>query len=96
MDRTYRLLRDDGLVVVAVASDEGGAPVVEPFVRKLSVTFPVLLDPRASVSRQYGASALPSSFVLDRQGRVLAAARGERVWDSPQAVAYLRAVLGAD
>ena len=73
-----------------MASDAEGVEAVMPFVSDLKVTFPVLLDSRSQVSTAYGARELPSSFLIDRHGRVVAAAKGAREWDSDGAVAYLR------
>ena len=52
MERLYQRLRDRGFVLLAVSQDEGGkAAVVEPFVRDLGLTFPVLVDPEHQVGR---------------------------------------------
>ena len=93
METAYQALADRGLVVVALASDEQGRTVVEPFVRKLNLSFPILLDSDSAVSRLYGARDLPSSFLLNRSGQVVAAARGEREWDSEASLSYLRELL---
>ena len=73
---TGRLLAERGFVVVAISSDVEGRSIVEPFIESLGVTFPVLLDPDGQVSAAYGANNLPVSFLLDRDGRVVAAAVG--------------------
>lgn len=89
MQRLYEALRDRGFVVLAVASDSAGKQVVEPFIKKLGVTFPIFLDQRSEVSNRYGARELPSTFLLDHQGNVVAAARGERDWSAPGVVDFV-------
>jgi peroxiredoxin len=68
MEQLYRRFKERGLVVLAVAADAAGSPVVAPFVKKLKLTFPVGLDPTMSVAGLYGVWALPSTFIIDRQG----------------------------
>ncbi len=84
----YERLGPDDFVVVAVSSDAEGEAVVGPFADRLGLTFPILLDRDAAVSAAYGAKSLPASFLLDPQGRVVAAARGERDWASRRAFSY--------
>lgn len=93
LEKLYQKLRAHGLVVVAIATDAEGTAKVEPFVRKYHLTFPVLLDANQNVSQRYGARDLPSTFLLDPQGNVIAAAKGERDWFSPQALSYMQEVL---
>jgi peroxiredoxin len=59
-------------VGVNVKDDEQFA---RAFVESKGITFPSLYDPRGEVAlafRDYPASAIPSTIVLDRQGRVAA------------------------
>lgn len=86
MESLYQQFRDRNLVVVAISSDEGGATQVAPFIEKLGVTFPVLLDPRGVVARLYGARNLPMTVLIDPEGRVEAAAQGARDWASKEAI----------
>ncbi len=85
MEALHQAYRTRGFTVLAVSSDADGARAVAPFVEKLGVTFPVLLDPSGEVAARYGARNLPVSFLLDAEGRVVAAAQGARDWASPQA-----------
>jgi len=59
-----------GLVVVGVAMDEPGAEVVKPFVRKNGITYLVLIGDAYTANRYGGVNALPTTFVIDREGRV--------------------------
>jgi peroxiredoxin len=81
LERLYRQHKDHGLVLVAVSLD-ADPKVVPPYVRASKLTFPVALDPKAEVGNAYGVRALPSSFVVNRQGTMTALALGPRVWDN--------------
>ena len=45
--------------------------------RKYGLTYPNLRDDRLELAPQYGTSALPETFVLDRRGRIVALSRGQ-------------------
>jgi len=81
LERLYRQHKDHGLVLVAVSID-ADPKVVGPYVRASNLTFPIALDPKAEVATAYGVRALPSSFVVDRQGTMTALALGPRAWDN--------------
>jgi peroxiredoxin len=67
----YDKHRDEGLLVVAVnATDQDSAAAARRFVAERGLTFPVALDPQGEASRQYALQALPSTFVVDREGVV--------------------------
>ena len=93
MDVLYQRYRDRGFAVVAISSDKEGAQLVRSFTEKLGVSFRILLDPDGRISEAYGAKNLPVSFLLDRQGNVIAAAQGAREWDSPEALSALEEII---
>jgi peroxiredoxin len=78
---------DGKATVVAVDWDDAGG-AARAFVRKHGWTFPVLADPDGSVGESYGVNiGLPTSFVLDPEGRIVTTFRG------PQSEATLRRAL---
>jgi len=94
MERLYQRVHDRGVELLAVSEDESGArDQVEAFVRDLNVSFPVLLDPDREVGLLYGVWGYPETFVIDRQGRVVERVIGPRVWDSPEQIAAIEALL---
>jgi len=95
MERLWQQLRPQGFVLLAVSEDEKGAAVVEPFVRQLGLTFPVLLDPEGQVGRSYGVWGYPESFLIDREGRVVERVIGPRDWTAPEHVRSLERLLAA-
>jgi cytochrome c biogenesis protein CcmG, thiol:disulfide interchange protein DsbE len=58
-----------GLSVVGVAMDEGGQDKVREFVQRFGVTYPVAL-PQPMSQMAYGLDGLPTTILVDRQGRV--------------------------
>jgi peroxiredoxin len=93
LGQLYDRFRSRGLEVVAIASDAQGESKVASFAKTMDLAFPILLDSDQAVSRRWGASNLPLTFVIDPQGRVIAAAIGERDWSSDSMTAWFEALL---
>ena len=83
------------LVVLGVSVDRGAPrPLLDPYVSRLGLTFPILLDAGSEVSRRYQTTGYPESFLIDRSGN-LASARfvGPRQWDEPEYESLVRRLL---
>jgi peroxiredoxin len=91
--RLYQQFKDKGLVVLAISEDADGAGAVAPFVKKHGLTFPIGLDPKMSVATSYGVWALPSTFIIDRQGNRAHFANGPRDWDGQAGRAFFESIL---
>jgi peroxiredoxin len=76
LEPVYRKHRDRGLRILAVnvRQDPGTA---ERFVRRLGISYETLLDVDGRVSRAYGVIGLPTTFFIDREGRLRAKVLGE-------------------
>lgn len=94
MERMYQELRDEGLRVVAVSVDApGGVRDVRSFVDELDLTFDILLDPYGGIEHAYGVSGLPTTFLIDREGRIRRKVIGITMWDEPDAMRSVRELL---
>jgi len=93
MERLWQRYKEQGLVVVALSMDSGGAKTVKPYIEHAKYTYPVGLDPKMEVAQLYGARSVPSTFIIDRQGMVRAIALGPRPWDGKAAFAYIETLL---
>jgi len=93
IEALHRRFRADDLVVLTVSEDGGGDAVVRPFVERLGVTFPVLLDPDGTVSPRYGVTGYPETFVIGRDGRVIEHFIGPTDWVSQDRVNYFQTLL---
>jgi peroxiredoxin len=56
-------------------------------------TFPILFDPESRVAEAFGVKGLPTSYVIDRQGRIVYRAVGGRAFDHPGIERILRTLL---
>ena len=67
-----RTKKDRGFSVLGVSMDDEGWEVVKPFLRDLEVNYRVVIG-NDSVAQSYGGvDALPSAFLIDREGRIAA------------------------
>ncbi|WP_243370658.1 TlpA disulfide reductase family protein [Geotalea sp. SG265] len=74
--------------MLAVSIDEGGKGAVENFFGKSGMMLPALLDTDNAVSKRYGTTGVPETFVLDKNGMIVKKVVGGMDWSDPQVVAY--------
>ena len=73
-------LADDGVQFLGIDVKETDPQFAQAFVDRFDISFPSLYDPRGEVAlafRDYPANAIPSTIVLDPEGRVAAVYTGE-------------------
>ncbi len=93
VERLWQQYRRQGLVVLAVNVDRGGADSVRDYVREYGLSFPVVLDPQGELRNRYAVRALPTTYVIGRKGRILGRIFGARDWGSPNAQVWIDALL---
>ena len=93
LDRMQAQLGQD-LTVLAISEDRNGESVVAPFLAKLGVGhLAVYLDSSNAALNAFGVTGLPTSFLISRDGTVLAKIEGATEWDDPAMIATLRSYL---
>jgi peroxiredoxin len=60
-----------GFAVLGISTDDDGAEVVRPFVRTHGIIYPILLDDGSAADAFGNVYGLPTTFLIDRNGRVL-------------------------
>ena len=81
---------DFGIVTVNVGESR---QQVERFMQQVPVELPVLMDYDSSVSRDWKLYVYPSSYLLDRHGKIRYAYLGALEWDSMENVEIIRDLL---
>jgi peroxiredoxin len=76
IEPVYRAYKDQGLRLLAINVRQD-AQTAAAFVEPLGISYEVLLDEDGAVARAYGVSGLPTTFFLDRQGRLATRILGE-------------------
>ncbi|MBN8656803.1 MAG: redoxin domain-containing protein [Anaerolineae bacterium] len=61
--------QSEGFVLIAISQGET-RDIVLPFINEFDLTFPIWLDTGSQAGRSFNTMNLPSSYVIDRNGRV--------------------------
>ena len=67
----YEEYKDEGLVVVGIALDRGGAAAVKPFIESNGVSYPILIGDQNVQASYGGIRGIPTTFIIDRHGRIM-------------------------
>jgi len=92
METLYQRFKAQGLEILAVDIGEDNA-TVQRFINNNRYTFPVLMDTNKRVSTLYGIEAIPTSYIIDREGKIIAKITGSIHWDTPRIIAAFDALL---
>jgi len=87
LERLSRSLNGSASLLGVDYSDDAGS--ARALIRELHLTYPMLRDGNGEVGDAYGLSGLPTTAILDSQGRVVRLLRG------PQTAASVRSALRA-
>lgn len=91
MQRAHSALSQEGIAVIAINVGDDAAAIDE-FLAETPVDFPLPMDPDSKVAQRYPLKGLPTTYVIDPQGRLVYSAEGEREWDDPHLLAQVRAL----
>lgn len=94
LDRLQAALGGPDFVVLTVSQDRDGAAAVVPWYRRMGVEhLPVLIDERATAARAFGLTGLPTTLLIDRDGRILNRVLGGKEWDRPATMAMIERAI---
>jgi thiol-disulfide isomerase/thioredoxin len=81
MNRLAAAYDEDEFAIVSINFREDPDHILQ-FMREVNVDFPVLMDEDGAVSRDWGVFAFPSSFIIDRNGRIRYSVNTAIEWDT--------------
>ena len=92
MERLRLKMAGRPLVILALDSVE---PVedVQAFLTTMKLDFPILLDPEGENTRRWKVYALPTTFLLDKAGRIRHVLKGGAEWDEGEALEAIEGLL---
>lgn len=76
----YRKYQDRGFRVIGINKDQEPAEI-ERFVKRYPVSFALVTDPNDSLAKSLRVTAMPTAYLIDRQGMIRAVHRGFRSED---------------
>jgi cytochrome c biogenesis protein CcmG/thiol:disulfide interchange protein DsbE len=81
-------MKGRGIVVVGVSIDVDG-DAYHRFLKLHNINFVTVRDPEQKVSRMYGTSGWPETYIIDRQGVLRRKFVGPVDWNAPDIVEFL-------
>jgi len=92
MEKLYQRFKSSGLEIVAVNLQED-RDSVQRFVDEYDLSFHVLLDTTGRIGATYGARSIPTTYIVGRDGTVLAGTIGTREWDTEEYIRFFEKLL---
>lgn len=92
IERLRGRLADTDVRFLIVAAEVEGP--VRRFLRRYRYDLPIYLE-KTPVPHAFGLLGLPTSWLVDREGRIALIRHGEAVWDTDEVEAFVRALAGA-
>lgn len=90
LDRLQGLRGGRDFAVLALSMDRQGMAVVQPFFESLELRrLETYLDPGGMAARGFGVTGLPTTILIDAEGREAGRLAGPAEWDAPEAVALI-------
>jgi peroxiredoxin len=95
LNRAWAELQGKGVAMLAINAAEDRAAVAA-FVGDHPIAFPVLLDSDGEAGTRWAVKGLPTTFVIDRAGRIVYRVIGDREWDDPALIDQLLELAAPD
>jgi thiol-disulfide isomerase/thioredoxin len=91
----HQKLSDKGLVILPVNVDEDpqAGTFIKDFWKTKNFPFPTFFDPSHKGTDFFQVDALPSNFVLDKKGRLVAQGYGANDWSDEKSVKFIEQLL---
>ena len=93
LEELYQRFKSDNFDMLGISNDMFGDRVVRPYIKAKNITFPMLLDQRMIVSRQYGIVSLPTTILIDPQWIIIGILQGAENWSDPETLLYFENLL---
>ena len=94
LDRLQAKLGGPDFEVVPLSIDREGLPVVKAFYEELGLkALGIYVDQSGKANRQLGAVGIPTTLLVDREGRELGRTLGPAQWDSDEILEFLRGFI---
>ncbi|WP_295443047.1 TlpA disulfide reductase family protein [uncultured Thiodictyon sp.] len=91
IQRAYETLAAEDIAVVAISVGDDPQDIAA-FLEDEPVDFALPMDTDSKVAQRYPMKGLPTTFVIDPEGRLVYSAMGSRAWDDPKLLDQVRAL----
>lgn len=70
LEKLYALYRQK-VAMYLISTDPEGSEIVRPYVNKMQISIPVLIDKYSDIARNYGIDKYPSMVLIGKNGKVI-------------------------
>jgi thiol-disulfide isomerase/thioredoxin len=96
LDRLQAEMGSKDFTVLAINVDRTGVKAATPFLEKHGwKNLAINVDDKMALARAFGVQGMPSTFLVDRDGRIVGTLAGGAEWDSDEAKALIRHYIKA-
>lgn len=96
LDRLQAQLGGNNFLVLPLSIDRGGLPAVKRFYDELGLQkLGIYVDGSGAGSRALGVPGIPTTLLIDRDGREVARKMGAAEWDGPEMVSLVERTMRA-
>ena len=92
LEKLHQTYQGQGLVILAIDLKES-PDQVHAFFEKHALSFPSLIDPNGAVFRAYLVTGMPTTYLVGRDGNILARGVGGRDWTRAEAHELIRELV---
>jgi peroxiredoxin len=92
LERLHQTYQTQDLAIISIDLKES-ADQVKVFFQKHSLSFPALLDQNGSVFRDYLVAGMPTTYLIGRDGTMLARGVGGRDWTRAEALQLIQELI---
>lgn len=94
LDRLQQRIGGDFFQVVVLSVDEGGIEVVRNFFEQTQIqSLDMYLDPNFKAAQGLKALGLPTTILIDVEGREIGRLVGDAEWDTPEMIGFFRKII---
>lgn len=91
LNRLREQMQDQPFELISINYADSPEKVLE-FMHRVSVQFPVLIDPNGKVAHQWDVIGFPSTFVIGKDGKIRYGVNAAIQWDAPEVINALKAL----
>jgi len=97
LDRLQAKLGGDDFIVIPLSIDRGGAAAVKRFYQEIGIKkLRIYVDSSSHASHGLGVPGVPTTLLIDREGREVARKLGEAEWDGSAMVSLIQQTIDAE
>jgi peroxiredoxin len=93
MEALYQHFKDRNFIFLTISLDFGGQEPVRKFIENHRYQFPVLLDSSGKTLDLFEVSKIPTTLIIDKNGKMIGRIIGPRNWSSPEFFSLIEQML---